>query len=120
MLVLKVTGVFLKHATAWVYLVGFVTGDLVYSAQSPGGRSTLVAWASTNVANLRHDPVGSLVASAFIPSGVTVAWPPLIALTMFAAVRVAGNGRTALVCVAGHVVGTLISEGIVAYRIAHG
>jgi hypothetical protein len=61
-----------------------------------------------------------MVASAFVPSGYSVAWPLLIAMAMFGANRVLGNWRTVAVCGAGHVVGTLVSEGIVAWRIAHG
>jgi len=33
---------------------------------------------------------------------------------------VLGNWRTALVCAAGHVIGTFVSEGIVGYRVSHG
>ena len=77
-------------------------------------------WASTNVVNLHHHPIGSLVVSAFIAPGFPLAWPVLIALALFGANRVLGNWRTAVLCGTGHVVGTLVSEGIVAYRIAHG
>jgi hypothetical protein len=41
----------------------------------------------------------------------------LIALAVFGANRALGNVRTALICLAGHVIGTLVSEGIVAYRV---
>jgi hypothetical protein len=44
----------------------------------------------------------------------------LIALALFGANRALGNVRTALVCLAGHVVGSLVSEGIVAYRVDAG
>ena len=91
------------------------------SVALPASRqSALLWWASTDVANLRHDPEGSLVASAFLPDGGFLTWVPLIALAMFGANRALGNARTALVVVAGQVVGTLVSEGIVAYRIGHG
>jgi hypothetical protein len=108
------------YAVAWVYLVLFAATDVVFVFLSPGARSAFQAWASTNVANLRHDPAGSLAVSAFIPSGYTIAWPALIAVAMFGAVKVLGNWRTALVCAAGHVLGTLVSEGIVGYRVSHG
>jgi hypothetical protein len=39
---------------------------------------------------------------------------------MFGANRALGNWRTAVVCAAGQVIGTLVSEAIVAYRVAHG
>jgi len=78
------------------------------------------SWASTNIVNLRHDPVGCLVASAFIPSGSAIAWPVLIAVALLGASRVLGSWRTVLVCASGHALGTLVSEGIVAYRISQG
>jgi membrane associated rhomboid family serine protease len=37
---------------------------------------------------------------------------------VFGANHVLGNWRTALTCAAGHVIGTLISEGIVGYRVS--
>jgi hypothetical protein len=44
----------------------------------------------------------------------------LIAPAVFGANRALGNTRTALVCLAGHVIGSLVSEGILAYRIDAG
>jgi hypothetical protein len=72
------------------------------------------------VSNLHHDPVGSLIASAFVTGESAPAWPVLIALAMFGANGTLGNGRTALVCAAGQVIGTLVSEGIVGYRVSRG
>jgi len=60
------------------------------------------------------------VATAFLPSQATLAWIPLVALAMFGANRAIGNLRLALVCAAGHVLGTLVSEGIATYRIDTG
>jgi len=109
-----------RYAVAWVYLAGFVIVDIAFGVLWPGGRSAVQQWASTNVANLRQDPLGCMIASAFVPSGYSVAWPLLIAMAIFGANRVLGNWRTAAVCGAGHVAGTLVSEGVVAYRIAQG
>ena len=58
--------------------------------------------------------------SAFTAPGYFVVWPVLIALAVFGANRALGNVRTALVCLAGHVIGSLVSEGIVAYRVDDG
>ena len=71
-------------------------------------------------AYLRHHPAGSLVASAFVTQTFATAWPALIALAMFGANRVLGNWRTALVCAAGQVAGTLVSEAIAGYRVSRG
>ncbi len=112
--------VFTSYAVAWVYLIGFVIAEIIYAPLSPRAQAAVTAWASTNVHNLGRDPVGCLVASAFVTGEFTTAWPILIALAMFGANRVLGNWRTALVCAAGQVVGTLVSEGIVDYRVSRG
>jgi hypothetical protein len=109
-----------RYAVAWLYLVGFVIAEVVYAALSPHDQSAVLQWASTNVVNLHHDPVGSLAASMFIPAARVTSWPALIALALFGANRVLGNWRTAVVCAAGHVIGTLVSEGIVDDRVTHG
>jgi hypothetical protein len=72
------------------------------------------------VANLEHEPVGPLVVSAFVGPGDYLAWPVLIALALFGANRALGNWRTAGICLAGQVVASLVSEGIVAYRVDAG
>jgi len=113
-------GVFSGYAVAWVYLGCFIAVQIGYAVLSPHARDALTSWASTNVANLEHDPVGCLVVSAFVAGGTAFAWPALIALALFGANRALGNLRTAVVCAAGHVIGTLVSEGIVAYRVGAG
>jgi hypothetical protein len=109
-----------RYAVAWGYLVAVTVTGVVYLLLPGPARAAALRWASTNVHNLMHDPVGCLVASAFLPSGSVGAWPVLIALAMFPANRALGNWRTAAVCAAGHVIGTLVSEGIVGYRVDHG
>jgi biotin transporter BioY len=109
-----------RYAFAWGYLICFVVTDLVYASLTRPGQAALTAWASTNVANLSREPVGPLVLSAFIAPGYLLLWPVLIALAAFSANRALGNARTTLICLAGHVIGSLISEGIVAARVAAG
>ena len=109
-----------RYAFAGAFLACFGVTGLVYSLLDPAAQARLVAWASTNVANLEHEPVLPLLVSAFVAPGYLVAWPVLIALALFGANRALGNARTALVCLAGHVIGTLVSEGIVAYRVDAG
>jgi hypothetical protein len=111
---------FKGFAFAWAYLACFAVTDLVFVLLSPHAQAALTAWASTNVANLEHEPAGPLVLSALVAPGYFGLWPVLIALAVFGANRALGNARTALVCVAGHVIGSLVSEGIVAYRVNAG
>jgi hypothetical protein len=109
-----------RYAFAGAYLACFVVTDLVYSQLDPAAQARFVAWASTSVANLEHEPVLPLLVSAFVAPGYLVVWPVLIALALFGANRALGNARTVLVCLAGHVIGSLVSEGIVAYRVDAG
>jgi hypothetical protein len=109
-----------RYAFAWAYLGCYLAAGLAWTLLTPGAQATLTAWASTNVANLEHEPVGPLVLSAFVGPGYPLFWAALIALAVFGANRVLGNARTALICLAGHVIGSLVSEGIVAYRVDAG
>jgi hypothetical protein len=112
--------IFDTYAVAWIFLVVFVIAELVYAVLPAHDQAALVGWASTSVHNLQHHPVGCLLTSAFFPQESASAWPVLIALSMFGANRAIGNWRLVVVCGAGQVIGTLVSEGIVAYQVAHG
>jgi hypothetical protein len=112
-----------RYAVAWVYLGCLTVAQVVYAFLGPRARTSLVTWASTSVVNLEHDPVGSLVVSAFVTgSGARslLTWLPVLAIALFGACAAVGGWRTVVVCAAGHVVGTLVSEGIVAWRVASG
>jgi hypothetical protein len=80
-----------RNAFTWSYLGLYVITGLVYASLGAHAQDVLATWASTNVVNLEHDPVGSLIASAFVGQGNYVAWPVLIALAMFPANRALGN-----------------------------
>jgi hypothetical protein len=109
-----------RYGFAVAYLGCFLAVELAYTLLDPHAQARLIAWASTNVANLEHEPAGPLLVSAFVTPGYFGAWPVLIALALFGANRALGNAGTALVCLAGHVVGSLVSEGVVAYRVDAG
>ena len=109
-----------RYGFACAYLACFMLTELVYAGLSPDGQARLTAWASTSVVNLEHEPAGPLVVSAFVSPGSPLTWLALIALAVFGANRALGNARTALVCLAGQVIGSLLSEGIVAYRVNAG
>jgi hypothetical protein len=109
-----------EYGAATVFLVLFAVGGLVITVLSHRESAALGLWASTNVANLQHHPIPALVLSAFLPSGLPFTWLVPIALTMFGANRAVGTARLALICAAGHLIGTGVSEGIVAWRVDHG
>ncbi len=112
--------IFARYAVAWTFLGLFLLTDLVYLALPSHDQATVAGWASTSVYNLHHHPVGALITSAFVPQEAAGAWPVLIALALFGANRALGNWRTAVICAAGQIVGTLVSEGIIDYRTGHG
>ncbi len=109
-----------EYAAAATFLGLFAIGSLVIALLSEHDSVALLYWASTNVANLHHHPVPALVLSALLPAGLPFVWLVPIALTMFGANRALGTVRLALICAAGHLIGTGVSEGIVAYRVNHG
>lgn len=112
-----------RYAVVWVYLGCFVVVQVVYGRLGPRAQAAFAAWASTSVVNLEHHPAGCLVVSAFVTGGngwAGLAWVPLIGIALFGATRAVGGWRTAAVCAAGHVAGTLVSEGIVAWRVSSG
>lgn len=108
---------FRRYAVAWVYLTCVIMVGLCNAVLSWHDQGVLARWASTSVANLEHDPVLCLVASAFLPTESLAAWPALIALALFGANHVLGNRRTVVVCAVAQVAATVVSEGIVAYRV---
>lgn len=109
-----------RYAVATTFLLLIAAGDAVTALLGPRQAAAVRLWASTNVINLHHHPIPALVLSAFLVSQSPVAWLVLIAFTMFGANSALGNLRLVLVCAAGQVIGTAVSEGIVAYRINHG
>jgi hypothetical protein len=106
-----------RYLVASSFLAGFGAAAIAGAVVPPHAWPAVAGWASTSVANLEHHPVGSLMVSAFVAEGSQYAWPLLIALAMFGANRALGNLRTIAVCAAAQVIGTLVSEGIVAYRV---
>ena len=109
-----------RYAFAGAFGICFIVTGLLYALLGPDAQATFTGWASTNVANLEHEPVLPLLLSAFVAPGYLLTWPVLIALALFGANRAVGNARIALVCLAAHVIGTGVSEGIVAYRVDAG
>jgi rhomboid family protein len=111
---------FRRYAATWLYLATFCVTGVIYALLSPSAQAAVLGWASTNVHNLAHDPVGCLIASAFFAAGGVSLWPGIIALTLFGANRALGNWRMVVTCAAGNIIGSLVSEGILWYQIRRG
>jgi hypothetical protein len=76
----------------------------------PGNADAVVAWASTNLHNLAHHPVASMLASTFVVNGSLLPDLLLVAIGFAILERAVGAGRTALIALAGQVVATLLTE----------
>lgn len=83
-------------------------------------RRSLVAATATNLVNLRSDPFGVIIASAFVSEAVPWVWLAFAAAGLFPLAHRFGNLRALLLVGAAHVVGTLLSEGMLAWRISTG
>ncbi|CAL2068192.1 MULTISPECIES: rhomboid-like protein [Streptomyces] len=102
----------------WGFALLAAASSLTY-----GGDHAVNAWASTNLANLGDHPIEALITSAFLfgadPSaclrGIAIAGVVLA----FLVIRF-GNMRAVALIAAGQVLGTLVSEGLLAVRIAAG
>ena len=46
-----------RYGFASAYLACFLAVEFSYVVLTPAGQARLIAWASTNVANLEHEPV---------------------------------------------------------------
>jgi asparagine N-glycosylation enzyme membrane subunit Stt3 len=109
-----------RFGVAITYVAVFTAVDAVFDTRSPDGRVAWVGWTSTNLFNLHHHPVAAMVTSGLFAQGGLASWAVLAAVALGVANWSLGNWRTAVVVVAAHVVGTLVSEGILGYQIGAG
>lgn len=62
-----------RRAFAGAYLACFVAVESGYTRLDPAAQARLITWASTDVANLEHEPAGPLLVSALVAPGCFVA-----------------------------------------------
>ncbi len=103
-----------------VFIVAFCAVSSVYVGIGGYGRRSIVAATATNIHNLQTDPLGTLIASAFVAEGIPWFWVALAVVGLFPLTSRFGNLKALLLVFSAHVVGTLISEGVVAWRISLG
>ncbi|MEV4255949.1 rhomboid-like protein [Spirillospora sp. NPDC049652] len=108
------------RAATWAYVTALAAAEAVVWSLSPEHKARVLAWVSTNVANLAHHPLGSLAVSALVPDSYPLVWVGLAVVALLPVNALLGNRRTAVLFVLLHVLGTLVSEGVVAWRLAHG
>lgn len=113
-------GLVRRYPIPLCYLAGLAVVSTVFGRLSPHSQDRFDQWASTNVANLTHRPLSTLIVSGFIAEDGVLPWLLLTGTGLFLLVHRFGNIRGATIVISGHVIGTLISEGIVAYKIHEG
>ncbi|MBS2539199.1 hypothetical protein KGQ20_41280 [Catenulispora sp. NF23] len=111
----------LTRDPAFWYVVALTVAAVVEDTISPDQLRRLMDWCSTNLANIRPGghPVAAFVASAFIPQESAGVWP-FFALSLFSVVAVLGARRTVLVLAGVHIGVSMLTEGLVWWRIHHG
>jgi len=101
--------------------VGFVAllaaAEIGYALLARPDATRLAAWASTNVDRLRTEPIGPMVVSAFVVEDHPFAWLAVAAVAFALVEWRVGWWRALAPAVAAHVLGTLVSEGIVWWRV---
>jgi MYXO-CTERM domain-containing protein len=102
------------------YTVALGVGTALLHSRPRPERDAWLDWASTNLANAPHHPIGALVVSALFTDGDVRGWLVLSLVGLGAVGWRLGAGRTGTLVAAAHAIGTVISEGILGIRIASG
>ncbi|HEY6795792.1 MAG TPA: rhomboid-like protein [Kineosporiaceae bacterium] len=106
--------------TALPYPLLLVAGTLSVDALPDRSREAWLRYVSTDLANLGDHPLPCLLLSAFVTEGELVAWA-VLGLAGLAALGVRfGAWRALTLAFAVHLLATLVSQGLVAYRIGTG
>lgn len=102
------------------FVVLLTAGEIGYALLAHPDSERLVAWASTNVVRLRTEPIGPMLASAFVVQEDPLAWLVIGGAAIAIVEWRLGWWRVLLAALAAHMLGTLVSEGIVAWRVHAG
>jgi hypothetical protein len=106
--------------TATVYIGLFAVANALLRIQSSAVQSAWLDWASTDLVNLDQHAVRSMIISALLDDGGVLGWIALSLIGLVAAGHTLGNLRCAILVTVAHVLGTVVSEGILAQQIASG
>jgi hypothetical protein len=110
----------LRNPASW-YAVALAVAGVVEDTISTDHLRRLMDWCSTNLVNLRPSghPAEAFVASAFVPQESAGVWP-FFALSLFSVVTVLGARKTVLLLGGVHIGVSVVTEGLVWWRIHHG
>src|SRR3954453_6661005 len=108
----------LSVAIGYPFVLAVTT--VIFRSRPPDVRDNWLDWTSTNIANLGRHPVAAIITSGMFTDGGLAAWIVLSLVGLGAVSCSLGGRRTLLLVLAAHVAGTLISEGILYWRIVGG
>jgi hypothetical protein len=109
-----------RFGVAVGYATAFGVGTALLHSRPRPGRDAWLDWASTNLANATDHPIATLVVSALFTDGDVRGWLALSLVGLGTVGWRLGAWRTLTLVAAAHVLGTVISEGILAIRITTG
>jgi hypothetical protein len=109
-----------RFGVAVLYSALLAAGGITLSGLPGPTRDRWLDWSSTNLVNLRHHPVPAMVVSVFLAEDDRLAWVLLALVALGATGWAIGAWRTATLVGTAHVVGTLVSEGVLWARINAG
>ncbi|MCO6007614.1 hypothetical protein NE236_21795 [Actinoallomurus purpureus] len=110
-----------RYPLPMLFIVAFCAVSGVYAyGLGPAQQRLVVATTATNLVNLRTDPFGTMIASAFVAEAAPWMWVAFAIVGLFPVAHRFGNVRTLVLVGAAQVVGTLLSEGLLAWRISTG
>ena len=120
-----ITMVFLRVLRRWprvatAYVLTLLGAYTWWILQSPHTRLSVLAASSTDLAHLERAPRLVIPASSIWPGDLFGYWAVVVILCVGALERLRGGLVTIVTGAVAHVVGTLVSEGITAVRIAAG
>ncbi|GLY84494.1 rhomboid-like protein [Actinoallomurus iriomotensis] len=104
-----------------LFIIALCAVSSVYAyGLEPSDQRSFIASTATNLVNLRTDPLGTLIASAFVSEATPWIWIGFAIVGLFPLVHRFGNLRALLLVAAAQVIGTVISEGLLAWQISTG
>jgi hypothetical protein len=116
-----VLGFIRRYSLPVIFVTGFGVVSLLYTyGLGPAARQALVGWTATDLVNLKSDPLGSLISSAFVAEESPWVWLVVSVIALVPLVRRIGNIRALILVAAAQVLGSLISEGILGIQISMG